>query len=65
MGPGSLVICKADPLNVGKMLVLSVEGDGLLLCETTERDATGHFFRDKFHPLELELFEIWDRAAHA
>lgn len=63
MAPGEFVIYLADPLDIGKMVILSVEDDGLLMCESVASDSHGRFYRDKFHAQELELYSTWARVA--
>lgn len=62
MGPGNVVVYAADPLDIGKMVILSVE-NGLLLCEAVHTDSRGNYYRDLFHPMEVELFEVWEQQA--
>lgn len=62
MTPGDVVVVLEDPLNLGKLLILSVEDDGKLLCEALHADDRGDYYRDKFAALELELFDVWDKA---
>jgi hypothetical protein len=57
---GSIVIYAADPLNMGKMIVVSCE-NGMLLCEAVHADKRGEYYRDLFHPQELELLEVWEQ----
>jgi hypothetical protein len=56
--PGTIVIYQADPLMYGRMVILEVEGPGLLKCESLhERSPDGTYRRDLFHPQELTVDE--------
>jgi hypothetical protein len=56
--PGTIVIYQADPLMYGRMVILEVEGPGLLKCESLhERSPDGTYRSDLFHPQELTVDE--------
>jgi hypothetical protein len=66
MTEGDFVVEVADPLNVGKMIVLEVVqgADGpVFKCEAVHPDASGEFAREFFLPHEIELFDVWEKAA--
>jgi hypothetical protein len=61
MQPGSFVVYAADPLDIGKMVIVRAENNGMLLCEAIHSDSHGRYYCDQFHPQELELFEVWEQ----
>lgn len=63
MTAGDLVVYTPDPLAVGVMIVLSVTATNRLLCEATNwPEGEDSPPRGVFDPMDLELFDVWERV---
>lgn len=56
---GDFVIFTADPLMYGRMIIVDVTANALLICEAVHADRHGDYARDIFDPHELELAARW------